>query len=119
MRYLRRLIWYVSSRLFILCCVLGLATMAFYFAMNSTNIYIIVKDGLAKRAQVVMMGADENLNNYFSIACQDRDAQLSEARAGRSPYQLYYNITGFDHRIVKSDRRWSETKHWKHLILIR
>ena len=100
MKYLRRLIWYISSRLFILCCVLGLATMAFYFAMNSTNIYIIVKDGLAKRAQVVMMGADENLNNYFSAACQERDTQLAEARNGRSPYQLYYNITGFDHRIA-------------------
>lgn len=100
MKYLRRLIWYVSSRLLILCCVLGLMTMAFYFAMNATNIYIIIKDGMAKRAQVVMMGAEEPLTNYFSSACQERDTLLAEARGGRSPFQNYYNITGFDHRIT-------------------
>lgn len=99
MKYLRRLIWYISSRLLILCCVLGLMTMAFYFSMNATNIYIILKDGMAKRAQVIMMGADENLTQYFSTACLDRDAQLTEARNGQSTYQNYYSITGFDHRI--------------------
>ena len=100
MKYLRRLIWYVSSRLLVLCCVLGLLTMAFYFSMNATNIYIILKDGMAKRAQVVMMGADEELSRYFSSACLDRDALLIEARNGQSAYQNYYSITGFDHRIT-------------------
>lgn len=99
MKYLRRLIWYVSSRLLVLCSVLGLMTMAFYFSMNATNIYIILKDGMAKRAQVVMMGAEEDLTKYFSPACLERDAQLNEARSGQSAYQNYYNITGFDHRI--------------------
>lgn len=99
MKYLRRLIWYVSSRLLVLCCVLGLMTMAFYFSMNATNIYIILKDGMAKRAQVVMMGAEEDLSKYFAPACLERDAQLSEARNGQSAYQNYYSITGFDHRI--------------------
>ena len=99
MKYLRRLIWYVSSRLLVLCCVLGLMTMAFYFSMNATNIYIILKDGMAKRAQVVMMGSEENLNLYFSPAYLERDTQLAEARSGQSAYQNYYNINGFDHRI--------------------
>jgi len=98
-KYLRRLVWYISSRLLILCCVLGLMTMAFYFSMNATNIYIILKDGMAKRAQVVMMGADENLTAYFSPTYLERDAMLAEARSGQSAYQNYYNITGFDHRI--------------------
>ena len=74
-------------------------TLAFYFSMNATNIYIILKDGMAKRAQVVMMGADEDLTVYFSSACLDRDALLNEARSGQSAYQNYYSITGFDHRI--------------------
>lgn len=99
MKYLRRLIWYIASRLLICCCVLGLMITAFYFSMNATNIYIILKDGMAKRAQVVMMGEEADLTNYFSQACLDRDRQLMEAKNGQSAYQNYYNITGFDHRI--------------------
>ena len=99
-KYLRRLLWYVSSRLLILCCVLGLMTMAFYFSMNATNSYIILKDGMAKRAQVVMMGTDADLTPYFSPAYLERDPMLAAARNGQSAYQNYYNITGFDHRIT-------------------
>ena len=99
MKYLRRLIWYVSSRLLVAVAVLGLMIMAFYFSMNAANIYVILKDGMAKRAQVVMMGEDENLNAYFSPAYLERDALLIEARSGKSSYQNYYTIKGFDHRI--------------------
>ncbi len=99
MKYLRRLIWYVGTRLLVLLCVLGLMTTAFYFSMNATNIYIIIKDGMAKRAQVIMMGADESLNAYFSASYLDRDQQYQEALKGQNAYQRYYSITGFDHRI--------------------
>lgn len=99
MKYLRRLIWYFSTRLMVVVAVLGLVTMAFYFAMNATNIYVILKDGMAKRAQVVMMGAEEDLNKYFAAAYLERDPQLAQARSGASPYQNYYAVTGFDHRI--------------------
>ena len=105
MKYLRRLIWYISSRLLVLLCVLGVLTMAFYFSMNATNIYIILKDGMAKRAQVIMMGAEESLAPYFSSAYLERDTQLIEARNGQSPYQNNYSITGFDHR-VNLDSFW-------------
>lgn len=99
MKYLRRLIWYASSRLLVLCSVLGLMTMAFYFSMNATNIYIILKDGMAKRAQVIMMGAEDDLTQYFASSCLERDIPLTEAQNGLSTYRNYYNITGFDHRI--------------------
>jgi len=98
-KYLRRLIWYAGTRLLALLCVLGLMTTAFYFSMNATNIYIIIKDGMAKRAQVIMMGADESLSPFFSGTYLDRDQQLLEAKNGQSDYQNYYSITGFDHRI--------------------
>ena len=98
MKYLRRLVWYLSSRLLIVFCVLGLMTMAFYFSMNATNIYIILKDGMAKRAQVVMMGEDENLNAYFSPAYLERDALLIEARSGKSSYQNYLVLALGGHR---------------------
>ncbi len=99
MKYLRRLIWYISSRLLVLCCVLGLMTTVFYFAMNATNIYIVLKDGMAKRAQVVMQGEEAELDKYFAPAYLERDSLLAAARNGQSVYQNYYNITGFDHRI--------------------
>ncbi|NLD83468.1 MAG: hypothetical protein GX637_04815 [Clostridiales bacterium] len=99
MKYLRRLIWYVSTRLMVLVAVLGLITMAFYFSMNATNIYVILKDGMAKRAQTVMMGAEEELSKYFAPAYLQRDPLLLQAQRGESPYQNCYTITGFDHRI--------------------
>ncbi len=99
MKYLRRLVWYLATRLLVLCCVLGLMTMAFYFAMNATNIYIILKEGMAKRAQVVMMAEDEStVQNYFTATCIASDRVLSIARNGESPYILY-DVTGFDHRL--------------------
>lgn len=100
MKYVRRFIWYVASRLLIVCCILGLMTTAFYYSMNASNIYILLKDGMAKRAQVIMMGSDETqLNNYFAANYLDRDEALIIAKNGQSPYQQYYNITGFDHRL--------------------
>ena len=66
MRYLRRLIWFIASRLLVILLVLGLLTVAFYFSMNATNIYIIIKDGMARRAQVIMMDEPvSQLDNYF------------------------------------------------------
>ena len=100
MKYLRRLIWYICTRLLAICCVLGLIIMAFYFSMNATNSYILLKDGMAKRAQVIMMGEDVDLSSYFSAAYLERDSRLAEARNGQSTYQTDYNITGFDHRIT-------------------
>lgn len=99
MKYLRRLIWFVASRLMIILIVLGLLTTAFYFSMNASNIHIILKDGMAKRAQKVLMNAEENLDVYFSPAYQDRDPLLLEVKNNTSIYQNFYDITGIDHRI--------------------
>ena len=42
----------------VLLLLLGFAVVTFYYAMNATNISVILKDGMAKRAQVIMMGED-------------------------------------------------------------
>ena len=100
MKYLRRFIWFFALRILILTLALGLMLMAFYLAMNASNTYVIIKDGMAKRAQTIMMGAPEDdLQDYFTAACLEADADLRTARQGTSAYQLYYSITGFDHRI--------------------
>lgn len=100
LKYVRRFVWYIAFRLLIICCILGLMTTAFYFAMNAANIQIILKDGMARRAQVVMMGENEKeLGNYFSNAYIARDPLVTQARNGESVYLNYYNITGIDHRL--------------------
>ena len=100
MKYLRRLIWHIASRLLICVCVLGILVTVFYFSMNASNIYVLLKDGMAKRAQVVMMGEDESvLSSYFSPAYIDRDDMLRTVREEGSVYTNYYSITGIDHRL--------------------
>ncbi len=105
MRYLRRLVWFIASRLFIVLILLGILTVTFYYAMNATNIYIIIKDGMARRAQVVMMNEPvSSLDSYFSPAWIERDALVQNALNGYGAYENC-NITGFDHRITLS-RVW-------------
>lgn len=99
MKYLRRLVWYIATRLLVLAIVLGLMTVAFYFSMNAANIYVILKDGMAQRAQTVMMGEQPGqLQKYFSLGYIERDNVLSSIRNGNNPYTRY-DITGFDHRL--------------------
>ncbi len=100
MKYLRRLIWHIASRLLICVCVMGILVTVFYYAMNASNIYVLLKDGMAKRAQVFMMGEDETiLEDYFSDSCINRDEMLRALREGGSVYTNYYAITGIDHRL--------------------
>lgn len=105
MRSLRRLVWFIASRLFIILLLLGMFTVTFYYAMNATNIYIIIKDGMARRAQVVMMDESvASLDKYFSSSWIERDALVINAANNVGPYENC-NITGFDHRITLS-RVW-------------
>ena len=61
MKYLRRFVWYIASRLLLISIVLGLMIVTFYYAMNVANIYVVLKDGMAYRTQVVMMDADGSM----------------------------------------------------------
>ncbi len=99
MKYLRRLVWFIASRLLALLLVLGILSVTFYFAMNAMNIYIIVKDGMATRAKVVMMDESVSaLDNYFFSSWISRDELIQSAVNGTDPYQNS-DITGIDHRI--------------------
>ena len=99
MTHLRRLIWHIASRLLVLTLVLGLLITGFYYAMNMTNIYIVLKDGMARRAQVVMMTEDiSELRKYFYDSFLNRDGAVQTVVNGTSPYQDY-NIVGIDHRL--------------------
>lgn len=100
MKYLRRLVWFIASRLLALLLVLGLMSVTFYFAMNAMNIYIIVKDGMATRAKVIMMDEPaSSLNNYFYSSWISRDELLQSALNDTDSYQGV-TVTGMDHRIA-------------------
>ncbi len=106
MRSLRRFVWFIASRLLIVLLVLGILTITLYYAMNATGIYVIIKDGMAKRAQVIMMNEPtSSLDSYFSQNWIARDDGVQEAANGNGPYRNC-SITGFDHRISLS-RVWS------------
>ena len=99
MKRLRRLIWFIAGRLTLITAVLGLATIAFYFAMNAANILVILKDGMAQRAMTVMMDTDRGeLNKYFAANYLARDPVLAASGNGTNPYDRY-RITGIDHRL--------------------
>ena len=99
MTRLRRFIWYLASRLLLVIVLLGLFTVTFYYAMNATNVYVVLKDGMAKRAQVIMMNEDATeLNKFFQSSYLQRDENLAIALEGKSPYQCY-TIRGIDHRL--------------------
>ena len=88
-----------GGRLLLITVLLGLFTVTFYYAMNASNIYIVLKDGMAKRAQVIMMGeSPSDLTKFFQGSYLQRDENLLLAIDGRSPYS-YYTIRGIDHRL--------------------
>ena len=99
MKYLRRFVWYLASRLLLICVVLGLMIVTFYYAMNMANIQVVLKDGMAYRAQVVMMDADPSeLTKYFMPSFLEQDQVLLAVQQGNSPYKDY-NVRGIDHRL--------------------
>ena len=114
MKYLRRGIWYLATRLFLGCLILALIITVFYYAMNVTNIQIILKDGMAARAKYVMGISTSlgELDNYFSsqyirIAegrLETKDDLIRLTYDGKSPYNDY-NIRGIDHRL-ETDFFW-------------
>ena len=100
MKYLRRIVWFFANRLLVICVILGLIMTVFYYAMNLSNIQIVLKDGMANRAKYIM-GMDDSrkeLEKYFLTACLENDSAVLEAGEGNSPYASY-NIRGIDHRL--------------------
>ena len=100
MKYLRRGVWYLASRLLVICLVFGLIITVFYYAMNLTNIQIIVKDGMAGRAKYIMgiSTSKSDLAKYFQSNYLDSDPDIAAVAQEKSPY-ANYNIRGIDHRL--------------------
>jgi len=84
----------------VICLILGLVITVFYYAMNLSNIQIILKDGMATRAKYVMgmEGKRAELDKYFLTVCLESDSTVLSADQGNSPY-ADYNVRGIDHRL--------------------
>ena len=100
MKYLRRIIWFFANRLLALFLILGLVMTVFYYAMNLSNIQIVLKDGMANRAKYIMgMNSDrKELEKYFLAVSLENDNEVQAAGRGESPYGEY-NVRGIDHRL--------------------
>ncbi len=111
MKKLRRFIWYLAGRLLVALIVVSLCVVTLYYAMNASNIYIVLKDGMARRAQVIMMGESPNdLTKFFQGSYLQRDNNLQVAIDGKSPY-TYYTVRGIDHRLSMT---WMWCWPWDH-----
>ena len=109
MRKLRRLFWFVTKRMIGLTMAVGLLILTLYMAMNTSAITILLKDGMALRAQVIMMNEEpSSLNKYFKDEFVELDSALTVGQSDISPY-ANYNITGIDHRV---DMEWMWCWPW-------
>ncbi len=94
MKYVRRFMSWLASRLLVITLILALAVTVFYYAMNMANIHVVLKDGMAARVKVQMGMTDASeLDKFFEpayIAPEER--QLSPDYDG-------YNVRGIDHRL--------------------
>ena len=98
-RVLKRFLSYIASRLFFLTVISALLIIAFYLAMNTANIWVLIDDGLSARAAVVMMDEDPaDLTKYFRQEFINQDPVLQVGLSDSSPYKDY-EIRGFDHRV--------------------
>jgi len=104
--HLRRLVWFIASRLILICIIGGMLVCGFYMCLNTANIYVILTDGLKKRTDVILTQEDaESLNFYFHADFLSTDPALEGAFDGSSVYDDY-TITGFEYDL-KIEKLWA------------
>lgn len=96
MKYVRRLLWFIASRLVMVSAIFVVLVLVFYISMNAANIYILLSDGMNKRTSVVLTREEpEELNKYFRADFLKNDDALNLGLSAESPY-LNYKIDGFE-----------------------
>ena len=105
MIYIVRFVEFLLRKLLAVAIVALLLVFAFYFGMNASNLYILAKEGLNMRAEVVLTGqGQEELSKFFTAAFLNSDARLQD--------RTYENFTvrTFNHRMGLS---WISYLPWK------
>ena len=92
MKYIRRLLWFVATRLVMISVIVGLLVLVFYLAMNTANIYLLLSDGMKMRTGVILTREDaEELTSFFTDEFLLNDETLAIGLSQQSPY-VDYNI---------------------------
>lgn len=106
MKYVRRFMWFIASRLLVFSIAASILVCAFYMCLNSANIYIVLTDGLEKRVETILTatGAEE-LGDYFHADFLNSDAALQGAFDGSSAFGAY-DITDFEY-ILSIESLWA------------
>ncbi len=107
MKYLRRLISFVAVKMVLFTAVAAIIVCAFYIAFNLGNAYILISEGMEKRAVVALTRENAtDLNGYFTGGFLNSDRVLESAFSDASPY-LAFNITDYEYDIsIESIRVW-------------
>lgn len=106
MVYIRRLVWFIATRLIWICILGGILVCGFYMCLNTANIYVILNDGLEKRVEVILTQEDaEDLNYFFHADFLSNDRALEGAFDGTSVYDDY-SITDFEYDL-KIEKLWA------------
>jgi len=99
-RYLRRFLWFVTTRLFWIIVISGALIVSFYLAMNTANIYILLQDGLDARAGVVLVQKEATeLTKFFGSEFLHNDQLLRVGMSEGSPY-ANYDIRAYEHTMT-------------------
>lgn len=99
MKYIRRLLWFVATRLVMISVIVALLTLVFYLAMNTANIYLLLNDGMQLRASVIMTRKDaEEMPSFFTDNFLNSDETLAIGLSEQSPY-VDYNVKGFTYQM--------------------
>ena len=100
MVYFRRLVWFIATRLIILCVLLGMLLCGFFMALNMANVYVVLDEGMEKRAEVILTREDaEELNKYFHYDFLNNDTALAGAFDGTSAYSDYV-VSDFEYDLT-------------------
>lgn len=94
MRYLLRFMGFIVKVAAIVAALVVAGLFAFYTAMNISNIYVLLDDGLEKRASTALMQQDsQELPKFFDAAFIDSDPVLTGGTYS------HYKITDFEHTV--------------------
>ena len=99
MKYIRRLLWFVATRLVMISAIVALLTLVFYLAMNTANIYLLLNDGMKLRAEVILTrDSADDMTSFFTDSFLLNDETLNIGLSDQSPY-VDYNISGFKYEL--------------------
>ncbi len=106
MKYLRRFLWFITTRMFWVTLISALMVVVFYLGMNISNLYILLNDGMEARAGVVLMHKDSTeLTKFFQRQWLESDQVLRVGMSERSPY-TDYDIRGYQYS-MRMEWMWS------------